>query len=106
MVQLCPHPKCTASYDLDDGDEGKTFRCEACNSLLLFEAGVLTVISSEKADDPPRSLSLNTGKTTMLSAVASDRSLPAIIFSWFLAFLFALGSFLIVLFFFLPLIDQ
>src|SRR5437879_4420422 len=100
MVQLCPHVNCTASYELDDGDEGKTFRCEQCGSLLLFETGTLSVISKpEEKSEPPRSLSLGNEKA-MLSPVGADhRSIAAQVFSWFLALLFAIASLLIVLFF-------
>jgi hypothetical protein len=110
MVHLCPQVDCAAEYHLDDADEGRTFRCEKCRSLLLFESGSLALVSdapSESAENTPVSISLDRQeKGPMLSSSAEEKSIVSIVFSWFLALLFAFGSFLIVLFFFLPIIDH
>jgi hypothetical protein len=110
MVQTCPQVACTASYHLEDTDEGKTFRCDKCGSLLLFEGGTLTIISgsaSSAGDEPQPSIALGKGgKAAMLSPTTSGQSIPALVGSWLLALMFAFGSFLVVLFFFLPLIDH
>src|SRR5439155_22024567 len=107
MIQMCPHRECTASYHLEEADEGKTFRCEKCGSLLLFEGGALTMISSPAPPDDTGqpSISLNKEKSAMLSPSGSGPSILAQLGSWLLALLFAFGSFLVILFFFLPLID-
>src|SRR5207237_243327 len=59
------------------------------------------------ADDTGQpSISLSKEKSAMLSPSGSGPSILAQLGSWLLALLFAFGSFLVILFFFLPLIDN
>jgi hypothetical protein len=110
MVHVCPQVDCTASYHLDEADEGKTFRCDKCGSMVLFEEGNLTLVSDaspENAESDAVSISLDKPENApMLSSSAEEKSIVSIVFSWFFALLFGFGSFLVVLFFFLPIIDQ
>src|SRR5437867_3335524 len=110
MVQLCPHPECTATYHLDAGDEGQTFRCKQCGSMLRYEADGLSLVEGPKPEHPasePRSISLGKqASQSMLNTPAEEKSVLSLVISWFLAFLFGFGSLFVVLFFFLPVIDQ
>ena len=109
MVQLCPQVDCTASYHLDENEEGKTFRCDQCGLMLLFDKGTLTLHdgAARNADSRPIAMSVaNQEKAPMLTSSAEEKSVASVVLNWFFTFLFAFGSFLVVLFFFLPVIDR
>lgn len=117
MVQICPQLGCSAVHDVDVEDEGRTIRCRRCASRLLVQGGGLVLVAGPVEDQsrprpdqpapekaaPFSELPTKTQESEAMSVSYSPRGDAfTILFSVF----FGIGTFLVILFLFLPLIDQ
>jgi hypothetical protein len=112
MINLCPQRGCDAVYNLGPGDVGRTMTCKKCGTPLVVEADGLRIAhpQAEVVDDPsdasPRPARARRPaparqETSPMPATTPERTVLSIFFTW----LFALGTLLVVLFLFLPLLD-
>jgi hypothetical protein len=111
MINLCPQRGCDAVYNLGPADVGRTFACKKCGTPLVVEADGLRIaypqaeVVDDPPDDPPRLARARSAparqETSSMPATTPERTVLSILFTW----LFALGTLLVVLFLFLPLLD-
>jgi hypothetical protein len=108
MLRLCPQRGCDALHDLHDEDVGSQFACPKCGALLQVERDGLRVVVpavlrvEPEADPPPRPRTSNPPESQPMPPAPEEGGVKAVLFS----LLFGLGAVLVVLFLFLPLIDQ
>jgi hypothetical protein len=103
MINLCPNRGCDACYDLGAADVGRTLHCMQCGALLEVEERGLRLLAppaGEAGGAPARTSRQE--NAPMSSFVREGRSLGNVLATC----LFTAGALLVVLFVFLPLIDQ
>jgi hypothetical protein len=111
MINLCPQRGCDATYDLDFSDVGRTIRCRKCGSLLEVEERGLRLVRSGDEPEPAREEAVpvrpleESGRPRMSSS-PFQRPAIANAVTIFSTVLFTLGALLVILFLFLPVIDQ
>jgi hypothetical protein len=109
MINLCPQRGCDATYDLDYSDVGRTLRCRKCGSLLEVEERGLRLVSSGDQPEPTREAVPvrpleEPGRPRMSSPFQRPSLTNAV--TIFSTVLFTTGALLVILFLFLPVIDQ
>ncbi len=109
MINLCPQRGCDATYDLDYSDVGRTIRCRKCGSQLEVEERGLRLVSP--GDEPVLGTEeavpvrpVEPGRPRMSSPFQRPALTNAV--TVFSTVLFTLGALLVILFLFLPVIDQ
>jgi len=104
MRALCPNRGCSALHDLDSHELGETFVCARCGALLGVEAGGLRLYAARAPwpDDPEPTEEPPPMPPPPLTHADRSSSTTILLFS----LLFGLGAVLVILFLFLPVIDQ
>jgi hypothetical protein len=116
MINICPQQGCDAVYDLTDADVGRSFPCKKCGAMLLVEPDGLRMLSrgAERvpaagtpalpplpADAP--SPARTTPENPSMRPMDNNPNSPI---NTLFTILFAVGASLVVVFVFLPLLDQ
>lgn len=114
MNNTCPSPNCGAVYNLTPAHVGRSFVCKKCNSSLIVTAQGLELQAPAYPPEPPdvgviEEASPVPRATGRVRSRGGSESLQKLIerlktdsFTW----LFGSGLVLVILFLFLPLIDQ
>jgi hypothetical protein len=108
MLRLCPQRGCDALHDVHDEDVGRQFPCTKCGALLEVERGGLrivvpAVLPTERPAGPAgRPTASPAQESQPMPTGVEEGGVKAVLFS----LLFALGAVLVVVFLFLPLVDQ
>jgi hypothetical protein len=103
MRNICPQRGCDAVHNLDDEDIDRPFRCQQCGTLLTFDGANLKIASpaetpaKRSAPQPPPQPEETPG---MQPAQEGG------VFSLLLTLLFGIGAVLVIVFLFLPVLDQ
>jgi hypothetical protein len=110
MINLCPQRGCDATYDLDYSDVGRTIRCRKCGSQLEVEERGLRLVSSgeEPVLGTEEAVPVRPIEEPGRPRMSSPFQRPALTntVTVFSTVLFTLGALLVILFLFLPVIDQ
>jgi hypothetical protein len=110
MMNLCPQRGCPGIYNLTSADVGRTFTCTKCGTLLRFDNEGLkvanrrstepTATDAEDAPAPPFPPPIP--EFVRMAPHPHEETALTLLFTW----LFAFGAILVVVFLFLPVIDQ
>ncbi len=109
MINLCPQRGCDACYDLGSSDVGRTFRCLKCDALLEVEQRGLKVLASSGEGPEPRAARASPStrqENSRMSSIVREGNSGGGILGLLATCVFTFGALLVILFLFLPIIDQ
>jgi hypothetical protein len=115
MQNVCPNPGCGAAYNLAPEHVGRHIQCKKCGAALVVEADGLHLAGNPSSGPAPFAVlgeeEARTPRGARKPSASGNPTDPihrlwASVGSIVCTGLFAIGSFLVVLFLFLPIIDQ